>query len=184
MCRLAAEPSEPRAVRAQRWEAEPVEQRPEAAEVSGAWGPSVAPGAAVRRDAGVVQPQAAVAWAVAAEPQRVAAAVVAQQDARAVQPRAAAERAAAAGPQPVAGEPNAARRREVQPAVPAAPARERRPAHAAVVWAVHPGRLRPALAPQPMARSALVIRSLPIASPTMRSLQAAGDEVWSCDLGS
>jgi hypothetical protein len=54
--------------------------------------------------------------------------------------------------------------------------------HGVAASAFHQGRLRPAPAPAPAGQHAPVIQSLPSASPTRRSSQAARDEVWSCDL--
>jgi hypothetical protein len=93
-----------------------------------------------------------------------------------------------------AAAPDAVRRQAVALGAVLRPARQDRavvvhPAagRAAAASVGHRGRLRPGApepGPQPAAPSAHAIRSLPFASLTARSSQAAGDEVCSCDLGS
>jgi hypothetical protein len=129
-----------------------------------------------------VQPDAVEVPAEAAGPHAVWEAAEAEAALHAVREAEAAQ--PGVGPEPAeAGLPDEALRPEAQPGQDAALG----PGLAVpsvAAWAARPGRLRPAPARQPMARSARVIRSLPAASPTMRLSQAAGDEVWSCDLGS
>jgi peptidyl-tRNA hydrolase len=141
-----------------------------------------------------------------AEPQRAA---VARSDAELLQaeaeaeqsgvPAAAVQAAEAArheAPEPVAAAVLPDAERVAQVAQPVAGAEQRQGAaarlavaagrpgavgrHAEVAWAVRRGRLRLAPAPSRTVLTARAIQSLPFASPTMRSSQAAGDEVWSC----
>jgi hypothetical protein len=156
----------------------------------------VAPGALAALGAQALSPPAV---AVVSDAQALALlAVAARGDVRAVRPPAAGEPpgAAVAARRAEAaqhGAPEAAVLPDAAPAaravVDAAPRRvavHQHPAVAAgppaadragVASAVHPGRLRPAPAPPRAERSAPAIRSLPFASPTERSSQAAQGEV-------
>lgn len=129
-----------------------------------------------------VQPQAAVEAPRAAELDvALRPAVAVAVAAHAVQaPGVAARQGAveAAEVQEAVAPDGAARRRAPAPgrAVAAAPAA----VHAVAASASRPGRLRLAPGPRPAVRPAQRMRSLPIAPPTMRSSQAAQDEVCSC----
>jgi hypothetical protein len=170
------------------------EPRPEAARavVAAGSGGRAQPAEVAQPDASAGWPQVGAVQPDAVEEPGEAAGPHAAREAEAAGPHAvqeAAEAAEAAGQpggvpeQAEAEEPDAARQLEAQPGLDAAPGLGLAVPSVAV-WAAHPGRLRLAPGPQPMAWSAHVIQSSPIASPTMRSSQAAGDEVWSCDLGS